>query len=209
MTVLHPEPGNRNWTGGLGALLALLLSGGAEANGLSLEEGARTDWGGAYVGAQVSYATSDATSDGTDERFDGSGAGFGLHAGYRFDFGSWVAGGELDYNRTSLDYDDVPSDIGIDSLAYVKLTGGADFGPLLAYGTVGRVFADLSSEGFGDVDGQGWFAGVGGHYRISDRFSIGAEYKHGWLRDFDASSPIPFDVEIDTDMLDIRAAYRF
>ena len=45
------------------------------------------DWTGAYVGAQLGYGDVDSNGAG----LDGNGWLGGVHAGYRWDLGNWVA----------------------------------------------------------------------------------------------------------------------
>jgi opacity protein-like surface antigen len=50
------------------------------------------DWSGFYAGAQIGYG--DISTD--PAVLEGDGLLGGIHAGYRFDFGQFVAGAELD-----------------------------------------------------------------------------------------------------------------
>lgn len=193
----------------LGLALGLALAPGsqqANAQGLPFG-GANSNWSGFYAGLQVGFASSEATNSSTSDRFDATGADYGLHAGYRRDLGNWVLGAELEFSGASLDFENVPIDTGIETMGFVKLIGGADLGRFLVYTTAGGAFARIDSASIGKVDGRGYFAGIGGAYRINGRFSLGLEYKHSWLKEFDVS--VPFDTEIEIDTVELRASYRF
>ena len=75
------------------------------------------DWSGAYVGGQLGYADTD-TSAGA---LDGYGMLGGVHAGYRWDMGTFVAGAELDYDTASVDLGAVPGDT-LDDIARLKFS---------------------------------------------------------------------------------------
>lgn len=149
------------------------------------------DWTGFYVGAQLGYADVSPTGvAGGDDYI------YGVHAGYDYDFGRFVLGGELDYDA---------GDIGvaggtesIDSVWRAKLRGGYDMGRTLLYVTGGYAQADTS---LGNADG--YFGGLGLAYQISDKFTLGGEVLG---HQFDASGAVP---ETDATTATLRASYRF
>lgn len=149
-----------------------------------------SDWTGFYAGLQfgqgeVSTAASEATLD-----FDA----YGLHAGYLYDFGQFVAGAEIDYNEL---------DAGFETTAdMLRLRGrlGYDLGRFLPYATLGA--ARMSS---GDVAETGVTYGLGADFKVTERISLGAEYS--WNQ-FDIDIP-DGEVEANYDFLQLRAAFRF
>lgn len=149
---------------------------------------AGVDWTGFYAGLQ--YGTGD-VSDVAGSDFDA----LGVHIGYLWDFGSWVAGAELDYN-------DLDPDIGgSGDLTRLRARVGADLGRFLPYATLGVARASLSTP---DVSETGITYGIGADYLITDRFSLGLEYSRS---DFD--DVIAPGVDYDTDLFQVRASFHF
>ncbi|MDS9468645.1 porin family protein [Paracoccus sp. MBLB3053] len=151
------------------------------------------DWSGFYAGvqygkgnAELSYAGESADSD-----FDA----YGVHGGYMRDFGSFVLGGELDYNRISMDDTDEDGD-----LWRLRGRAGYDMGKFLPYATLG--VAQLEAD---DLSETGITYGIGADYMINDKFTVGAEYTRN---DFSDVADVD-GADLDTDLFQIRAAYRF
>ena len=70
---------------------------------------------------------------------DFTGALYGVHAGYMYDFGRIVAGAEIDWDATNINVD-VPNSadgVDLDSVARAKLRLGYDAGRFLPYVTAG------------------------------------------------------------------------
>jgi outer membrane immunogenic protein len=159
------------------------------------------DWGGGYIGLEASGTTLsfDDTGVTTDDDFDG--ALYGINAGYRFDFGRFVAGGELAYTTGSFDIggDDLDSDV---LRAGVQL--GYDAGRILPYITAGYANADLSADGGFDESFDGSYAGVGVDFAVTDRFTVGGQYL---VHDFSDDTVFGSDFQVDS--LGLRAAYNF
>ncbi|MEL7262621.1 MAG: outer membrane beta-barrel protein, partial [Pseudomonadota bacterium] len=119
-------------------------------------------WTGGYAGLQLGYGDVDGTgaADGDDYLL-------GVHAGYRYDFGTFVLGGEVDYDTADIDLNGAAT---VDSVARLKLQGGYDFGRTLAYFTAGVAEVDTS---IGSESGE--FYGIGFAYQINDQYTFGAE----------------------------------
>ncbi len=150
------------------------------------------DWTGPYAGFSFGYAD----ADGPDG-IGGSDAAFGPHIGYDFDFGSFVLGGELEYNRLNLDLGE--GEGSLDSVSRLKLRGGYDFGSALGYVVVGTARADTS----GDSDTAAVY-GIGVAYPVSDRFVISGE---ALRQDFDIQSRP--SGSLDTSVFNLRTTFRF
>lgn len=174
------------------------------------------DWSGPYVGGQLGYGNL-SLDDGVAgdvlgiEEEDESGALYGLHAGYMFDFGAIVAGAEVDFDGTSIDVlgdggDTELADIG--SVRRAKLRLGYDAGQFLPYVTAGLAQVALNS----DIDAlddtfDGNFYGLGVSYALSDRFMVGAEALRHSFDDFDDAG---FDgLEADVNTVTLRGSLRF
>ncbi|MBA3910459.1 MAG: porin family protein [Rhodobacter sp.] len=156
------------------------------------------DWSGFYVGAQLGYADIDSNGGGQD----GNGMLGGVHAGYRWDFGQYVAGAELDYDAASIDLGAVPGDT-LDDVARLKLMGGAELGKSLVYATTGIARASATVGG-ADLSDNGYFLGAGIDYAVSDRWSVGGELMRSRFSDFDGSG-----VDIDATTLKAKVSLRF
>jgi outer membrane immunogenic protein len=137
------------------------------------------DWTGAYGGIQLEYG--DAELSGLLEE-DGTGALGGIFGGYRYDFGSYVLGAELDLNLADIDLDAAGGNI--DMVSRLGVEAGFDAGPALIYGTAGAAIATLDA-GSDTLRGDGYFYGLGVDYAVTDRVTVGAELLQHEFDDFD------------------------
>lgn len=156
------------------------------------------DWSGFYVGAQLGYGDIDSNGAG----LDGNGTLGGVHAGYRWDFGQYVAGAELDYDSTSIDLGAVAGDA-LDDVMRLKLMGGAEFGNSLLYATTGIARASATVGG-AELSDNGYFLGAGLDYAVSERWSVGGELLQHQFKDFDGSG-----VDLDATTITAKVAMRF
>lgn len=155
------------------------------------------DWTGFYAGAQLGYA--DVGSNGGG--LDGNGMLGGIHAGYRRDFGTFVAGAELDYDKADIDLGATGDTL--DDVARLKLIGGTKFGRSLVYGTLGAAHANATIGGVGLSD-NGYVYGAGFDYAVTDRWTVGGELLQHKFDDFDAAG-----VDYDATTLKAKVALRF
>jgi outer membrane immunogenic protein len=156
------------------------------------------DWSGPYVGAQLGYGDIDSNGGG----LDGDGALGGVHAGYRWDWGSFVAGAELDYDTAEIDLGSAGGDT-LDDVARLKLMAGTELGRSLVYGTLGAAYASASVGG-ADLSDNGYFLGAGVDFAVSDRWTVGGELLQHKFDDFDGSG-----VDLDATTLKARVSLRF
>jgi outer membrane immunogenic protein len=164
------------------------------------------DWTGAYIGGQVGYGFGSANIDVDDdlrleEDLDGWIGGF--HAGYNYDFGTWVLGAEVDYDWADITLDDDDIDLTNDEIARAKLIAGYDLGQTLVYGTGGYAWASVDAED-DEFEDSTWFIGAGAKYRISDAWSVGGEYLYHNFNEFDDS-----EVDVDLSTITARASFHF
>jgi outer membrane immunogenic protein len=134
------------------------------------------DWTGFYLGGSVNSGRIDNGVFTQDTR------GFGVHAGYLRDFGSFVSGGELAYVKgegsdTNDDFDAVR----------LKGIAGYDSGAFLPYLTVGM--SRLSDDNNSDTV---LAYGVGAKYAFNANWTAGLEYLVETKDNFDDTG---FDVE--------------
>jgi len=92
------------------------------------------DWTGGYAGVQLGWG--DVT---TSIGADGDDVLYGVHAGYQYDFGTFVLGGEVDYDFAEIDLNGAAE---VDSVARLKLRAGYDFGRTLGWFTAGIAEVD-------------------------------------------------------------------
>ncbi len=152
---------------------------------------AGVDWTGPYVGAQIGYGTGDADGPDLDGVFGG-----GL-AGYNFDMGGWVLGGEVDYNAADLGIDGGGT---IEQLGRAKLRAGYEVGNALPYLAAGGAYAADD----GSDDGFGYAVGAGLDILFTERLVGGIEYLYHDFNDFGSANT---DVTVNT--IAARAIYKF
>ena len=158
------------------------------------------DWTGGYAGLSVGYGAGSAESNQDD--FDVDGYGIGAFAGYNYDFGSFVMGGELEIATGNIDDDDTRLEF--NNGARLKLKAGADLGQTLVYGLAGATYANAELDG-DDIDAAGYLLGLGAEYRISPNVGLGAEVIYEDFGDVDGAS----NREADVTTLNLRALYAF
>jgi opacity protein-like surface antigen len=158
---------------------------------------ASRDWSGFYAGGQLGYGDVDSNGAG----LDGNGFLGGVHAGYRWDFGQFVLGTELDYDMVDIN---LGRDAGsLDDVARLKLVGGAELGDSLIYATTGAAYGS-ASVGRDSLSDDGWFYGAGMTYAIGDQWTIGGELLQHNFDNFDGSG-----ADIDALTATARIGFRF
>jgi outer membrane immunogenic protein len=149
-------------------------------------------WAGPYIGLHSGQAKGEV--DVGDDDDDDDNWFFGAHAGYDYDFGGFVLGGELSY-----DYLDLQTDFGdIDQQVRLVAKGGYGLGPALVYAKAGGVWMD------GDESDIGWVAGGGVEFKLFSFATTRLEYLYHEVDDFDDSGA---DVTVQT--LGLGFNYRF
>lgn len=169
-----------------------------------------SDWSGFYAGGQLGFGSLsiDDNDDATDDE-DFDGALYGLHAGYMYDFGSIVAGAEIDFDGTQIEVGEGDTAVEVGSVLRAKARLGYDAGRFLPYVTAGFAQARLNSDDEATDDlledkYDGSFYGIGAAYAVNERFVVGAEV----LRHSFEDTPVAdFDTDVTTATL--RASIRF
>lgn len=149
------------------------------------------DWTGGYAGVQLGYGDVSGTGGA-----DGDDFLYGVHVGYRYDFGTFVLGGELDYDFTDIDLNGAAD---VDSVARLKVQAGYDFGRTLGYFTAGVADVDTS---LGSENGE--FYGIGFAYQINERYTVGAELLEHNFDDISGTG-----VDADATTLTVRGSIQF
>ncbi|WP_157440934.1 porin [Aestuariivita boseongensis] len=150
------------------------------------------EWTGFYAGIGIGNLDVD-TNVGLSE----DDRAYGVHAGYRFDMGQWVVGGELEHDTA--DFSLAPG-VTVDNVTRLKGTVGYDTGMALVYLALGA--ADVDVGGVGDDTGE--FYGIGLAYQLSPRAEISAEVLE---HDFDNIGGS--GINADATSVNFRASLRF
>lgn len=157
------------------------------------------DWTGFYAGGQLGWGQLETTGPIVDE---GSGMLFGAHAGYDWDFGTFVVGGAVDVESVDIQFDG--GNGSLDGLARAKVRAGYDAGNWLFYGAGGAAYADATLAGTPAENDIGWFAGAGVEYRVNENVSIAGEALYHQWDDFDSTG-----IDVNTTTVQARVSYRF
>lgn len=151
------------------------------------------DWSGFYVGGSLGYANANEDTDA----FDADGLTYGVHAGYDYDFGNFVLGGELE--ASGFDLTDGANEV--DSVLRAKLRAGYDAGAYLPYLTAG--IASMTVGGL-DATDEGAFYGVGMDYMLSDNIRVGGEILQHEFDNFNDTG-----LNIDATTAAVRVSFQF
>lgn len=152
------------------------------------------DWSGFYAGGSIGFADVDEDA----AAFVDSGATYGVHGGYDYDFGDFVIGGELELSG----FDVSNGGTNVDSVARAKVRAGYDAGSYLPYVTVG--VAQLSTGGALTGDDTGPVYGLGMDYRLTDDIRLGGEILKHEFNNFDGSG-----LDLDATTAAVRMAFEF
>lgn len=150
------------------------------------------EWTGFYAGIGIGNLDVDTTIGA-----DNDDRAYGVHAGYRYDLGQWVVGGEVEYDTS--DFLLAPG-VSVDNVGRLKGTFGYDTGLALIYLAVG--VADVTVGGVGDETGE--FYGIGFAYQITPRAEVSAE-----LLEHDFDNIGGSGIGADATSFNVRAALRF
>jgi outer membrane immunogenic protein len=137
------------------------------------------DWTGPWIGAKLGYGDVSADPAG-----DGNGATFGVAGGYDYDFGNFVVGAALDWDKADIDLGAGK----LDDIARLKFRVGADLGRTLLYATAGPARASGVVSGVDD----------------NDRWTVGGELLTNQFDDFGGTGT---DVRATT--VSLNAGLRF
>ncbi len=140
-----------------------------------------------------------------EEAFDlDNGSVFGAFAGYNFQNGNLVYGGEVRFLH--LDLEDPATGFTMDSVIDARARlGFAASDNILLYGALGYSFGDGDGGLGGPVDMSGVNYGVGAEYNLTETFFLGLDYTGRQLE----GSTAGFDYEADVNTLTVRAGLRF
>ncbi len=154
-------------------------------------------WTGFYLGAQLGTSNGELSYNGLSQ--DDDTTVYGFHAGYNYDFGMWILGGELEHSIAK--YDALGVDVDTDTTR-LKVRGGYDMGRSLLYGVVSYGDINLESNALGgSVSDKGYGYGLGIDFKATENIIIGAEYLKESFEEF--------GVDADVNSLSLRASFQF
>ncbi len=176
-----------------------------------IAQDASSDWSGVYAGGMVSFDDAgflrayvlgvlDDVGDTNDV------ISFGGFAGYNFQNGNFVVGGEFAISSGGVNLVASPENQ-YETFYDVKARIGYAFGPALTYVVVGRSFSNLSFGG-ADISSSGLAYGTGLDYMINDNLFAGVEYL---VRDMSGNySAMPqISAETTIQSVQIRVGWKF
>jgi len=133
-------------------------------------------WQGSYVGANVGYQWGSVSNTGADP----SGVMGGIQAGYNWQSGQFVFGGETDLQMS--DADDRFAGWKFSNPWFGTLRGRAGYAMnnILLYGTVGLAYGTIQAQSPTGIEESrttyGWTAGAGLEVALTSNWSAKAEY---------------------------------
>jgi outer membrane immunogenic protein len=132
-------------------------------------------WMGPYVGATAGYEWGWVSNSPTQP----SGLAGGIEAGYNWQRGQFVFGGETDINLSAADATVAPVEFSSPWFGTVRGRGGVTVGNVLIFGTAGVAYGDLRADTAGLTESHvnaGWVAGAGVEVGFTQRWSGKAEW---------------------------------
>lgn len=173
----------------LGATLILATSGLAHAADLpggpyytTREPLSAYSWAGPYLGATLGYEWGNVDNNNTRP----SGIAGGIEAGYNWQRGAFVFGGETDIQLSGADDTLSPFEFSNPWFGTVRGRAGVAFSNVLFYGTAGLSYGELRADSFNLTESHtniGWVAGAGVEFAFTPRWSAKAEWLYLDLSD--------------------------
>ncbi|MBP1849049.1 outer membrane protein [Rhizobium halophytocola] len=166
-------------------------------------------WKGAYGGVQGGFGMADVTLPGIfTETFDGPQVGG--FVGYNFDLGNnLIAGIEGDINYMSNERDISGIKAGSDVIGSVRGRLGYSMDRSLFFVSGGWSAARINVDAFGEKADQtfdGWTAGAGVDYALTDKIFTRVEYRY---TDLGSYNILGQDVEIKQNLINVGLAIKF
>jgi outer membrane immunogenic protein len=140
------------------------------------------NWGGIYAGANAGYEWGNVTNNNTAP----SGFAGGLQAGFNWQNGQFVFGGETDIQATGADDTFAPYKFSNPWFGTFRARAGFAFNNVLLYGTFGLAYGGLTGEKAGLDENKthiGWAGGAGMEIGFTPNWSAKVEYLYMDLSD--------------------------
>ncbi|MHA6262088.1 outer membrane protein [Arenibacterium sp. CAU 1754] len=151
------------------------------------------DWTGGYLGLGVGYG--DVSVSGGVQ--GGNDVTYGIHGGYDYDFGDWVVGAELEYDRADIAIAGGAQNV--DNVGRLKFKAGYDFGSTLGYLVLG---AARASTTLGNDTGA--IYGLGLAYQVNPQWTVSGEVLRHDFNNFNGTG-----LDVDADTINVRVSMRF
>ncbi|MBF9042050.1 outer membrane beta-barrel protein [Rhodobacterales bacterium HKCCE4037] len=161
-----------------------------------------------YLGLEVGYGHGTGNQLGGTQTaplnidLDYDGAVYGAFAGYNFQNGAMVYGGEVRFLHGNIADDTT----GFEVNSLIDLRGRIGYAPsdsFMVYGALGYTLAQATAAS--DFDMDGFNAGIGAEFNVSESFFIGADLTARQLEGTLGGTEYDADVHTAT----IRAGFRF
>lgn len=169
------------------------------------------DWSGAYVGLGYSMNMADSRFiNPTLDRPVDDGSGASIFAGYLFQNGNLVYGGELAYYMLNEQtFTGFPaSQAYYDTVIDAGLRLGYAFDRFMVFGQAGYSMTTFIAPALNrEFDQTGYNLGLGADYAVTDQVSVGILYTHRSMEGDSLTPGRPYEVEQSS--FSLRAAYRF
>lgn len=132
-------------------------------------------WSGGYVGMSAGYQWGTTTNAGTQP----SGIEGGIQAGYNWQSGAFVFGGETDLQVSNADDTFAPYKFSNPWFGTIRGRAGYALNNILFYGTGGFAYGGITGETGGLSESKthvGWTAGAGVEFGVTQNWSAKVEY---------------------------------
>jgi outer membrane immunogenic protein len=144
-------------------------------------------WAGAYIGGTAGYEWGSVDNSATHP----SGFAGGVEAGWNWQNGRFVYGGETDFNVSGAEDTFAPYQFSNPWFGTVRGRAGFAFNNVLIFGTAGLGYGELAAETLAGLSEShtsfGWVAGLGAEFSFTPRWSAKAEWLYLDLADRDFS----------------------
>jgi outer membrane immunogenic protein len=164
-------------------------------------------WIGPYLGANAGYQWGDVSNNPTSP----SGIFGGLQAGYNWQIGQFVFGGETDIQLSSADATFAPWKFSNPWFGTLRGRAGIAFNNVLLFGTAGLAYGTLEAETAGLTESHtniGWTVGGGVEVGFTPNWSAKAEWLYLDLSE-SAFSLTAANNGLQTNLLRFGVNYRF
>jgi len=134
-----------------------------------------SSWAGPYLGANLGYQWGSVSNNPTRP----SGLAGGIEAGYNWQRGAFVFGGETDLELSAADATVAPWEFSSPWLGTLRGRAGVAFGNVLVFGTAGLAYGEIRADIFNLTESHtsiGWTAGGGVEVGFTPHWSAKAEW---------------------------------